>query len=81
MKESLTLQYTNYKKLVYLRKFKRIELAARRMKTACLTTHASKTSTKFLLGGFYGQLTLAKMPTMVQQNPVKSVTPFNPTPS
>ena len=41
---------------------KRIELAARRIKTACLTTHASKTSTELLLGGFYGQLRLAKMP-------------------
>ena len=38
-----------------------MELAARRIKTACLTTHASKTSTE-LLGGFYGQLRLAKMP-------------------
>ena len=28
---------------------KRIELAARRIKTACLTTHASKTSTRWLL--------------------------------
>ena len=41
---------------------KRIGLAARRIQTACQTTHVSKTSTKLLLGGFYGQLRLAKMP-------------------
>ena len=40
---------------------KRIELAARRIKTACLTTHTSKTSTELLLGCFFGQLRLAKI--------------------
>ena len=63
MQESVTLQYTNYKKLVYLRKLtqKKIELAARRIQMSCQTTHVSKTSTELLLGGFYGQLRLAKM--------------------
>ena len=41
---------------------KRIELAARRLKTSCLTTHTSKTSTELLLGCFYGQLRLTKQP-------------------
>ena len=41
---------------------KKIELAAKRIKMACLTTQTSKTSTKLLLGSFFGQLRLAKMP-------------------
>ena len=41
---------------------KRIELPARRIKTAFLTTHTYKISIKLLLGSFFGQLRLAKMP-------------------
>jgi hypothetical protein len=41
---------------------KRIEVAARRIQTACQITHVSKTSTELLLGCFYSQLRLAKMP-------------------
>ena len=41
---------------------KRIEVAARRIQTACQITHMSKTSTELLLGCFYGQMRLAKMP-------------------
>ena len=41
---------------------KRIELAARRIKSYCITTHTSKVSTELLLGRFYGQLRLTKIP-------------------
>ena len=41
---------------------KRIELAARRLRSACLTTHMSKVSTELILGCFYGQNRLAKIP-------------------
>ena len=41
---------------------KRIELAARRLKSACLTTHLSKVSTELILGCFYSQNRLSKIP-------------------
>ena len=41
---------------------KRIELAARRVKSACLTTHLSKVSTELILGCFYSQNRLSKIP-------------------
>ena len=41
---------------------KRIEVAARRIKSACNTTHSSKVSTELLVGGFHGQLRLTKIP-------------------
>ena len=41
---------------------KRIELAANRLKSACLTTHLSKVSTELILGCFYSQNRLSKIP-------------------
>ena len=59
---------------------KRIELAARRLKTSCLTTHTSKTSTELLLGSFFGQLRLKnKFQPTARQNPAKFVILLNPT--
>ena len=57
-----------------------IELAARRIQTACQTTHVSKTSTELLMGGFYGQLRLLKMPNYGPANPANSAAPSNLTP-
>ena len=39
-----------------------IELATRRLRSACLTTHLSKVSMELILGCFYSQNRLAKIP-------------------
>ena len=58
---------------------KRIELAARRVKSACLTTHLSKVSTELILGCFYSQNRLSKKQATDHPNPVRLATYLNPT--